>query len=168
MVYPVETKAGETIDIPEGLGKLEVVDYRPSFGFKGHNIGPSILGIIHRDKEQPIYVVMPMDPNKAKFDFMRQGKVAIVVDDYQSRSFTGLQVSSDPGLPIVYTSFILMLVGFFIAFYMSHKKVFVEVTKKGNSTRVLVSGNSNKNKIGMDETVKMLAESLEKKLAKNN
>nr|MDJ0803092.1 cytochrome c biogenesis protein ResB [Desulfobacterales bacterium] len=74
---------------------------------------------------------------------------------------TGLQVTKDPGVPIVYAGFITMLVGFVISFFMSHQMVAVEIVREGAGCRITVSGVSNRNQLGMDRKVERLAARLQ-------
>jgi cytochrome c biogenesis protein len=76
------------------------------------------------------------------------------------RYYTGLQVTQDPGVPIVYAGFITMLIGFVISFFMSHQMVAVEITKQGSGSRIAISGVANRNKLGMDRRIERLAEKL--------
>ncbi|HAY40073.1 MAG TPA: cytochrome c biogenesis protein ResB, partial [Desulfobacteraceae bacterium] len=42
---------------------------------------------------------------------------------YNQRYYTGLQVTSDPGVWVVYAGFIMMIIGCFITFFMSHQRL---------------------------------------------
>jgi cytochrome c biogenesis protein len=64
--------------------------------------------------------------------------------DYEgtnARMYTGLQVAKDPGVWVVWLGCALMCVGLFIAFFMSHKRVWV-VVSKGHAR---MYGNASKN-----------------------
>jgi cytochrome c biogenesis protein len=78
----------------------------------------------------------------------------------QTRYYTGLVVAYDPGVGLVYTGFILMIVGCWIAFFMSHKQVVVDVAATGKSMRVIVSGKANKAKMGFKVQLERLSEQL--------
>jgi len=75
--------------------------------------------------------------------------------------YTGLQVTKDPGVWFVYIGCAMMLVGLFVAFFLSHKKVWIYVSDEETGSKVLVSGTSNKNKIGFDNDFSALTELLE-------
>jgi len=70
-----------------------------------------------------------------------------------SRQFfaTGLQVASDPGVWYVYIGCIMMLLGLTMAFFLSHKRIWVLVTSDNNRSSVLIAGASNKNKVGFEK-----------------
>lgn len=75
---------------------------------------------------------------------------------------TGLQVAKDPGVWIVYLGCAMMIFGLFVAFFMSHRRVWVLLTKDNDRTRVLISGSANKNKIAFEKTFDGLSTTLER------
>jgi cytochrome c biogenesis protein len=91
---------------------------------------------------------------------MRKGRVFIAIADFVPRYYTGLQVSKDPGVWVVYSGFILMIIGIYITFFMSHQQIFVEVVSIDQKSQVMVAGTSNKNKMGMQKKVTQLARQL--------
>jgi len=79
------------------------------------------------------------------------------------RFATGLQVVKDPGVWTVYFGCIMMIVGLIIIFYLSHRRIWVFVSKDAdsNNSTILVAGLSNKNKIGFERTMAALYEEIE-------
>lgn len=69
------------------------------------------------------------------------------------RFATGLQVVKDPGVWTVYTGCIMMIIGLIVIFYMSHRRVWVFVSSDGDKSSILISGMSNKNKIGFEKNM---------------
>ena len=65
---------------------------------------------------------------------------------------TGLQVTRDPGVWIVYAGCGTMLLGLIVAFFMSHRRLWVLVERKNNKTAVFFAGSANKNKLGFEKT----------------
>lgn len=63
---------------------------------------------------------------------------------------TGLQVAKDPGVWFVYFGCGLMLIGLYIAFFLSHKRVWLFITKEDKPT-VLIAGSANKNRVGFEK-----------------
>jgi cytochrome c biogenesis protein len=76
----------------------------------------------------------------------------------EKRYYTGLQVTRDPGVWVVYTGFILMILGCFVTFFMSHQRICVHVAAEGKKSRIMVAGTANKNKMGMQRKVQQIAE----------
>lgn len=74
------------------------------------------------------------------------------------RFATGLQVVKDPGVWTVYSGCIMMILGLFVIFFMSHRRVWVFVSNDGKKTSIVVSGMSNKNKIGFEKNMDAIYE----------
>ena len=161
MIYRKNTAIGEEIDIPEARGKFVIKEYTSSFNFRGHNLGEAFLGILTPPNGDPAELVIPL--KYPSFDKMRKDDLIISVESSEQRYYTGLQVTKDPGVPVVYTGFILMILGCFVAFFMSHQKICVEVVKKGGKSRVMVAGITNKNKMGMQARTQRMSKLLSEK-----
>jgi cytochrome c biogenesis protein len=162
MIYNQKTTIGEKIQIPEGLGTLEITGYMPEAKFKGMDLGPSLSATVTPQAGNPQSIVLPL--KYPKFDMMRGGNVVISVEgDYaepEPRYYTGLQVTRDPGVGIVYTGFILLIGGCIVTFFMPHQQVVVEVTPVKKGSAVMIAGTSNKNKLGFQQKLERMAESL--------
>ena len=169
--YRIKTVIGKVVDIPEGLGKFIIVEYKESAEFGGQNIGHAYMGILTPKGKNPVNIMLPVHfPN---FDKMRRGSIIISVADQKAKTFnpdkkagqryyTGLQVTNDPGVWVVYTGFIMMIIGIFITFFMFHQRVCIEIVKSGNKSKVIVTGTANKNKLAMQNRVKKLSDQLAK------
>ena len=166
MVYKQKAEIGKPLDIPEGMGKFVVMEVKESASFMGQNIGDALIGILTPVGGEPVEVTLPIHfPN---FDKMRRGKVVISVVHQDAKQavekksenlkyYTGLQVVSDPGVWVVYTGFIVMIVGIIITFFMSHQRLCVDVSRKGKKSLIMVAGNASKNKLGMAQKTEKIA-----------
>ncbi len=76
---------------------------------------------------------------------------------------TGLQVSKDPGVWWVYSGCGLMLIGLFVAFFMSHRKIWAYVYKEEGKAKVIFAGSANKNKVGFEKTFDDLVDDFKEK-----
>ena len=157
-IYTQKARVGQAIQLPEKLGTFIINDFQQSADFKGHNIGEAFVGTLTPPDRDPIKVLLPL--RFPSFDKMRQGDVVIAVEKYVPRFYTGLQVAKDPGVWVVYAGFILMLVGCYITFFMSHQQICLELTTDGQTTCVAVAGTANKNKTGMQTRVERIAAEL--------
>ncbi len=160
MEYRKKAVVNKPVEIPEGMGTFLIKDYSNSADFRGHNIGEAFRGILTRKTGDPINILLPL--RFPSFDKMRKGDVVIAVASRDHSYFTGLQVTKDPGVWVVYSGFILMIIGCFITFFMSHQRFCIEVTGKKNHSMVMVAGTSNKNKIGIQRKIEILSEKLDK------
>lgn len=73
---------------------------------------------------------------------------------------TGLQAAKDPGVWLVYLGCALMLVGLYIAFFLSHRKLFAFVEENGAGSRLLLAGTANKNKVNFTAHFNRMADRL--------
>ena len=159
MNYTLTASVGVPLDIPEGLGKFVVIAYDPEVTFRGMDIGPALQGILTPADGEPVEVLLPL--NFANFDKMRGGDVIISVVNPPSegapqqppgeRYYTGLQVTRDPGVGLVYTGFVLMIAGVLVSFYLSHQQVCIVIEELRKNRRVTVAGIANRNKLAMQK-----------------
>lgn len=158
--HQINVKFGRQFNLPENMGQFVVSDFKKSYNFRGQNIGEVFFGFFTRKNNDPVEVILPV--HFPEFDKMRKGNPVISVSGYKSRYYTGLQVTKDPGVWVVYSGFIIMILGCFITFFVSHQQLCVDVVKKGASSRVTLSGISTKNKLGMQNKVTIISEKLHK------
>ncbi len=104
-------------------------------------------------------------PYEIWFDDQDDNPITFVVNDNQTvevkresgtysfamkqRFATGLQVAKDPGVWLVYIGCTLMLLGLYVSFFMSHRKVWIAVDQTKEGTLVTIKGKTNKNKDGL-------------------
>ena len=158
MIYKKKSKIGRPVELSEGMGTFVVKDYRNSFHYKGIALGETFIGLLNKKDGDTINIILPL--KFAGFDKMRKGDLIFSVSDYDSRYYTGLQVTGDPGALVVYSGFIVMIIGCFVTFFMSHRKLCIEVKKIDNKIKVMVAGTANKNKLGMQARVKKFSQNL--------
>lgn len=164
-VYRKKATIGQPFGLPEGNGEFVIKEYRNSTSFRGQNIGAAAIGILTPKNGNPVQITLPL--RFPRFDMMRKGDFFISLKDFKGslidqdqRYYTGLQVTRDPGVLFVYTGFVMMIVGCFITFFMSHQRLCIEVRRSGKKIRVMVAGTSNKNKLRMKNRVKKISQSL--------
>ncbi len=159
MIYSQKAAIGRPVVIPENMGTFTLKQFTRQADFKGRNIGEAFIGELTLQNGPPVDVTLPL--KFPSFDKMRKGQVFIAISDFVPRYYTGLQVSKDPGVWVVYVGFILMIIGIYITFFMSHQQICIEVTPRDQKSQVMVAGTSNKNKMGMQKRVAQLADQLE-------
>lgn len=84
----------------------------------------------------------------------------IRITNFEPRYFTGLQVARDPGVGLVWAGCILLLAGMYIAFFCSHRRVWVHCEQKQNGFLVTVAGEANKHKDAFKKDFSALCERL--------
>ncbi len=169
MSYQQKTAIGQPFDLPEGLGKFVITEFKAKAAFMGQAIGEALVGILTLTNEQPVEITLPI--RFANFDKMRRGKLIFTVlepkpeqkmpdPNREKEYYMVLEVTKDPGVWVVYAGFILMLAGCVVAFFMPHQQAFVEITAKGKQSQVVVAGTTYRNKMAMKRKVGLLAKKL--------
>jgi cytochrome c biogenesis protein len=170
--YKKKARIGQPIDIPENLGKFVIKELKKSYSFRGKDLGDTLMGVLTQSDGNDFEVALPLrfpsfDRMGPIFDPRRKDNVFISVADLelpqqatQPRYYTGLQVTRDPGVWVVYSGFILMIIGCYVTFFMSHQRVCVEIIPRGKASKVSVVGTSTKHKLGMQQKVKKLTQIL--------
>jgi cytochrome c biogenesis protein len=82
--------------------------------------------------------------------------------EYWGAEYTGLQVRKDPGVRLVYLGSILMTMGLFIAFFMSHRKLWVRIVEDKGNTKVSIGASTNKNRTGFERKIEKMVALLKK------
>jgi cytochrome c biogenesis protein len=149
---------GERVELPDSSGWFTVKEYTRNFNFRGTAVGEAILGLFEKPGKEPLEIALPI--RFPTFDKMRKGEWFISIVGQESAYYTGLQVTKDPGVPLVYIGFILLIAGCFVAFFMSHQKVLVIVRPSSNSSRIQVYGRTNRNQLGFEIALQKLSDKL--------
>lgn len=81
---------------------------------------------------------------------------------FQVKEFfsTGLQVAKDPGVILVYIGCGLMLIGLGVAFFMSHRRLWIYIRDEEGTTTILIAGTANKNKPGFERDFSTISATL--------
>ncbi len=76
--------------------------------------------------------------------------------DYWGVEYTGMQVRKDPGVWIVYLGCIIMSLGLYMTFFMSHKRIWVNLSEEKGSVKVLIGASANKNRAAFEGKIEKL------------
>ena len=111
----------------------EVRQFMPGF------TGPAArIEVTFKSKTPQTFIVLK---NYPEMNALRGDDLIFNYEGTNARMFTGLQVAKDPGVEIVWLGCTLMVLGIFVAFFMSHKRVWI-IVSKGHAR---MYGNANKN-----------------------
>lgn len=81
--------------------------------------------------------------------------------DYWGVEYTGMQVRKDPGVWIVYLGCVLMGIGLYMAFFMSHKRIWVALADGKGGVTATIGASANRNRAVFERKVEKLAAFLE-------
>jgi cytochrome c biogenesis protein len=80
----------------------------------------------------------------------------------EDKMYTGLQVAKDPGVEVVWLGCLLMVVGIYVAFFMSHRRIWVRI----QHGTVTIGGNASKNQGAFQQAFDGMVERLKTDLTK--
>jgi len=136
-------RQGQRVSLPDG-GSFRVVNFYPSYD----QFGPAAhLQVSMPAGEQKSFIVLK---NYPEFGAQRGDDYIFTLLDFDQRYYTGLQVAKDPGVWVVWTGCFLMVVGTLIAFFMSHRRIWVRIQPLAGKTGVKVGGTAHRNQPGFE------------------
>jgi cytochrome c biogenesis protein len=141
--FEVEASEGAHIALPNG-GSFAVNSYNDNL----RNFGPGITMHVNspdgkHGKAFPIYQYHPGADAQ-----IRKGEFAFDLIDSDLKYATGLQVAKDPGVEVVWVGCTLMILGTMIAFFVSHRRIWVTLVPESGKVKVLYGGNAHRNQPG--------------------
>ncbi len=74
--------------------------------------------------------------------------------------YTGLQVSKDPGVPVIWLACVIMIGGLYVTFFVAHQRVWVRVDDDPASPAVLVAGTTSRNPLVFEREFEALREEI--------
>ena len=93
-----------------------------------------------------------------RFDEERGGDLIFSYEGADEKYYTGLQVAKDPGVWVVWFGCTLMVLGTIMAFVLSHKRIWVRVSRG----HVTLGGSASKNQGGFQLVFDDLVDKLKK------
>jgi cytochrome c biogenesis protein len=100
--------------------------------------GPGVQVVFFDGNETKATWFLP-DVKRLRSQRIRGVNVELV--DIQENLYTNLEVAKDPGIPVVWIGFCLLLFGLYLTFFTSYRKIFVVLTDNG----IVVAGYALKN-----------------------
>lgn len=163
----IELKGGESFTIPGTNITGTIVDFSPALT-RDQQTGA--LTTYSDSLVNPAVAIEFDEKGKGKFTgwilkrypetgIMPTGN-RIIFEDYWGVEYTGLQVAKDPGKWLIYFAFAVMTIGLYVAFFISHKKIWITVapeTSGGKSfVRITAGGSASKNKLSLDRELEKI------------
>ncbi len=119
----------------------------------------------------PAFQIILAEPNKGmdsfwilqrhpEFSAGRPGRYVFRVKEMDPKYYSGLQVTRDPGVWVVWTGCLLLIAGFYLSFFMVHRRVWARVTQKKGGALVEISGASHRNRLEFEKELEKIAEAL--------
>lgn len=147
-VVDLKIPFGATRPLPGG-GSVRVDNY-------GDNGMVVRLGVIGTDGQRRVVDVYDASANIN--DERRGGEYIFSNTGFYQRYATGLQIAKDPGVEVVWLGCFFIVLGTMIAFFMSHRRIWVVLTPQEKKLNLRIAGTANRNQpafeIAFDELKK--------------
>ncbi|MBW1772367.1 MAG: cytochrome c biogenesis protein ResB [Deltaproteobacteria bacterium] len=165
----------KAIPLPGKEGQFEVADIKDNFMRWG--LGPAVLIRVHpsQGEEKAFWVFQQPEMVKKKLPgiFEKYPKLnpasyppyVFFLEEFESKYYTGLQANRDPGVFLVWIACFLMVLGFFVAFFTSHRQFRVRIQSKKDRLKISIAGNTSKNEVGLERDLDQLTGQLRDHLA---
>ena len=126
-----------------------VVRYAPQV----HDFGPGVM-VAYMDGEEPKTLWLLKDVERMRTRVIQGSRISL--EGITSGYYTGLEMSRDPGVPVVLAGFGLMLAGLYINFFTFHRRIYVASDGAG----IHVAGMASRNREGFLEELGRLSKDL--------
>jgi len=120
-----------------------------------HSFGEGVQVVLFKPNQEP----RPFWLLKAfpKFDEQRKDEFILTFEEFTEKEYTGLQVTRDPGVWVVWIGCGLMIFGLIVSFFFSHQRVWVRISKVPGG-EIVLAGSTNKNRMGFEKAFGQLVE----------
>lgn len=149
---------GETTSLPNSNVLVRFLRYAPQI----HNLGEGIqiALLVPNQAPQAFWLVKGSPLLEAPGD----GSLMFRLEGIKAREYTGLQVTKDPGVWVVWIGCGLMILGLLFAFFFSHQRVLVRIPLESSKGGIVLAGSTNKNRLGFERTFAHLAAEIRNRL----
>ncbi|MCA9773350.1 MAG: cytochrome c biogenesis protein ResB [Myxococcales bacterium] len=154
-LHELDFNLWDAVRFPRYGTTLQVIDLQPDFG----GFGPAAkIGLERANGEREMFWLFQRFPT---FDAQsRGGPEVFVFRGAEPWFYTGIQVTKDPGVEIVWIGCSMLMAGLVFAFFYSHRRLWLRVTPKGGGVEVTVAGAVNKNKLAYEREFDKLVNDL--------
>ncbi len=163
---------GYVFDLPGKEGTFQVLRVEENL----MKMGPAIKVVVRSDKKeemtfwvfQQIDKIQEMNPDIiAQVPMFNPGlfrPYTFKLLGLEEKYFTGLQVSRDPGAPVVAIAAVLLICGLMMVLFSYARQVWIRIDRQEDQVRISIAGRSYKNKAGLGREVQYLLAELKNNL----
>ena len=127
----------EKVPLPGTDAQLAIGDFNPDYEGRG----PALLGVfLEKGKPHRMFRIFTEGAagSRAEDDFN------FVLKDFKRYYYTGLRVARNPGMPLVWYGFLLVLVGFVLNLFFTHDRVWLRIAPLEKGCEVSIAAGSSR------------------------
>jgi len=161
----LKISGGGSIRLPDG-SSMTLQETTPDISqYQAGVSGPAAQVQVHQATgEHKSIIVYSNNPARNRMNLASSGGKLLQYVGGEELMYTGLQVAKDPGVWTVWLGCTLMMVGIYVAFFMSHRRIWVRVE---NGT-ITIGGNASKNQGGFQLFMEQLLAKLKHQLSQED
>lgn len=159
---PLTIRSGGSAQLPDGSGiclmeaTQDVSQFQPGFS------GPAAQVEVHLSNgSNKTFIVYGGNDGMNRMNIPYTGGKLLKYQGGEEFEYTGLQVTKDPGVWVVWIGCTLMILGIYGAFLMSHRRIWIRIT----ADEVTVAGHTNKNPAAFATVFEQLADTVRQKIS---
>jgi cytochrome c biogenesis protein len=162
-IRDISVGLGDAFDLPDGEGKVHVLRVEENL----MKMGPAVKLSVHAKSGETVFWVFEqikkirqMNPDAIeRIDIFNPGlfrPYLFVLTGMNEKYYTGLQVSRDPGAPIVGAAAIWMIIGLIVVLFSYPRQIWIRIDREGKMTKISIAGRSLKNRTGLERELQHL------------
>jgi cytochrome c biogenesis protein len=171
----IQVETGETFSLPGSESQIQVVDAVLNLN---EMMGPAALISVKskEGEEMRFWVFQDIERLRKQYPeaMLRAPRMnpssfepyTFFLQNLDSRSYTGLQANKDPGVSLVWLGCFVMVAGFFMTFFTSHRKIWVRISRSKEEAKISVAGRTNRNPLALEKELDLVTGQLHKLLDK--
>jgi len=152
--FTLAAQMGARVEIPGSSTAFILNRFLPDF----QGMGPAFQVLLLEASQTPNNFWLFQ--NHPDFGQNQAGGYQFRIKEIRPRYYSGLQATKDPGVWVVWIGCILMMAGFYLAFFVSHRRVWVRLTEKEGKTMVEIGGSSHRGRWDFEKELERIAEAL--------
>ena len=159
-------RQGERFEIDGGKAQVEILRIEGNL----MRMGPAVkVGITAGDKALSFWVFKFIDAIEEQNPMISKQvpqfnpglykPYLFKLEGIETSFYTGLKVTRDPGVPVVGVGAFMLVAGFLLTFFSSHRQILVRLDRKHGKTRVCIAGRCNRDPVKLDREIERIIKS---------
>jgi len=146
----LKMKVMEKTQIPGSDIQLAIGEFKSDYQGRG----PAALGVLfERGKPHEMLWIFPDGEGNAS----EEGDLAFTLKDFEQYYYTGLRVTKNPGMPLVWEGFFLVLIGFILNLFFAHERVWIRLRENAEGTEISLAASSSRRRDLLDKKINTIS-----------